>query len=147
MHSWYSYETSLKKSLIRKTYKTANEFFNQISSTPKIHIILEHSSDILYVVFCSDTCEHKGAVHEQHRKKHHLKYELVLSKKTPKKPTRHNTQHWFIHTVHLDFTRQNFSCISKHYLLWFFIDRRKQNMILIFSDCLYFTYVIKYVFC
>lgn len=29
----------------------------------------------------------------------------------------------------------------------FFIDRRKQNMILIFSDCLFFTYVIKYVFC
>lgn len=71
--------------LIWKTYKTANEFFNKISSTPKIHIILEHSSDILYVVFCSDTCEHKGAVHEQHRNKHHLKYELVLSKKkTPK---------------------------------------------------------------
>lgn len=55
------------------TYETADEFFNQISSSPKIHIVFKELSDVFHIEFRGDTCEYKCTVHEQHRKKHHLK--------------------------------------------------------------------------
>lgn len=55
------------------TYKTADEFFNQIPKAPDIHKVFEDFRFILYVEFSTDTREYKGAVHYEHCEKHHLK--------------------------------------------------------------------------
>lgn len=54
------------------TYKTADDFFNQISKAPDIHKVVEYFRLILYVEFSTDTREYKGAVHQEHYEKHHL---------------------------------------------------------------------------
>lgn len=37
-------------------YKTADEFLDEVSCTPEIHVVLKQSSYIQNVVFCADTC-------------------------------------------------------------------------------------------
>lgn len=52
--------------IFENTYKTANQFFDQIASSPKIHVIFKHSPNVQYIIFRAYTSEHESTVHNQH---------------------------------------------------------------------------------
>lgn len=41
--------------MTKTTYKAAKQFFNEISGAPYVHVIFEHSSNALTVVFGADS--------------------------------------------------------------------------------------------
>lgn len=51
---------------INGTYKTAYEFFNQVSNAPEIHVVFIYFGDILHVIFGVNTCKYKCTVHNEH---------------------------------------------------------------------------------
>lgn len=55
------------------SYKTGDDFFNDVPSDPKIHVIFKHSGFGLIVVFRAYTCQDKNTVHNQHQEKQNLK--------------------------------------------------------------------------
>lgn len=69
----------MKKKVLRNhdTYKARNKFLYYVTSAPKIHIIFEYSTDVVFVVFGADTCQNKGTVHDQHCEEQNLKHKNV----------------------------------------------------------------------
>lgn len=64
---------------INGTYKTAYEFFNQVSNAPEIHVVFIYFGDILHVIFGVNTCKYKCTVHNEHWEKQHLNQRTIQS--------------------------------------------------------------------
>lgn len=62
------------------TYKTTNEFLDEVSKRPDIHVILEEFSYALLIIICVYACQYKGTVHDQHREERHLEIKNLHKK-------------------------------------------------------------------
>lgn len=58
------------------SYQTGDDFFDDVPSDPKVHVVFIHSGIVLIVVFRAYTCQDKNTVHNQHQEKQKLKQQI-----------------------------------------------------------------------
>lgn len=55
------------------SYKTGDDFFDDVPCDPEVYVVFIHSGIVLIVVFRANTCQDKNTVHNQHQEKQKLK--------------------------------------------------------------------------